>query len=232
MSFHMRNRQMMSTCTDKLKRMQYYTSARILLQDITECTHLTSLQSLLFLILFLQATSNLSACYAFLGIATRIALRMGLHRHLPNANFAPLVSELRRRAFYFIRQLDIYCSAVLGFPILLHDEDIDQELPTEIDDDFITAYGILTPPPETPGSFFQAFNAHSRLMRILMKVIKYIYPLKGIEDAATNPNETSHPTYMIDYQRIKEIEIDLQEWHEQLPERWRPSAEGPIEVIR
>lgn len=219
-------------CTDEIERMKYYTQARNLLQDITECRDLTSLQSLLFLILFLQATSNLSACYAFLGIATRIALRMGLHRHLPNANFTPLVNESRRRIFHFIRQVDIYCSALLGFPILLHDEDIDQRLPTEVDDEFITASSILPPPPGTPGSFFQAFNAQSKLMNILMKVIKYIYPLKGIEDAATNPNGDCHATYMIDYQRIKEIEGDLQEWHEQLPQRWRPSAEGPIEVTR
>ena len=157
---------------------------------------------------------------------------MGLHRHLPDANFTPLVSELRRRIFYFIRQLDIYCSALLGFPILLHDEDIDQKLPTEVDDEFITAGGILTPPPEAPGSFYQAFNAHSKLMNILMKVIKYIYPLKGIEHVGTNSNGSSSATYMIDYRHIKEIEGDLQEWHEQLPQRWRPSTEGPIEVIR
>lgn len=212
--------------------MGYYTSARILLQDITECRDLTSLQSLLFLILFLQATSNLSACYAFLGIALRTALRMGLHRHLPNADFTPLVSESRRRIFYFIRQLDIYCSALLGFPVLLHAEDIDQQLPSEIDDEFITADSITTPPPDTPGSFFQAFNAHSRLMEILMKVIKYIYPLKGLEDAVTSSDGDSSPTYMIEYRRIKEIEGDLQVWHEQLPQRWRPSAEGPIEVMR
>lgn len=212
--------------------MGYYTSARILLQDITECRDLTSLQSLLFLILFLQATSNLSACYAFLGIALRTALRMGLHRHLPNANFTPLVSESRKRIFYFIRQLDIYCSALLGFPVLLHAEDIDQQLPSEVDDEFITADSIMTPPPEAPGSFFQAFNAHSRLMEILMKVIKYIYPLKGIDEAVISSGGESSPTYMIEYRRIKEIEGDLQVWHEQLPQRWRPSAEGPIEVVR
>ena len=162
----------------------------------------------------------------------RSALRMGLHRHLPNANLTPLVSELRKRAFYFIRQLDIYCSALLGFPISLHDDDIDQKLPTEVDDEFITPDSILTPPSGTPGSFFQAFNAHSKLMNILMKVIKYIYPLKSIKDAATGSNDASSATYMIDYQRIKEIEGDLQEWHEKLPQRWRPSAEGPIEVLR
>lgn len=157
---------------------------------------------------------------------------MGLHRHLPNANFTPLVSELRKRAFYYIRQLDIYCSALLGFPIQLRDEDIDQEFPTEVDDEYTTDAGILTPPPGAPGSFFQAFNAHTKLMNILKKVVRHIYPLKGINHSAANPHGAFNTTYMIDYQRIKEIEGDLQEWHEQLPQRWRPSAEGPIEVLR
>lgn len=62
-----------------------------------------------------------------------------------------------------------------------------------------------------------------------MKVVKYIYPLKGVEECSANPQSA---TYMIDYRRIKEIETDLQVWHEQLPQRWRPSAEGPIEVMR
>ncbi|KAF3770089.1 hypothetical protein M406DRAFT_284629 [Cryphonectria parasitica EP155] len=211
---------------------KYYTCARILLQDVTECRDLTTLQALLFLILFLQATSNLSGCYAFLGIASRAAIRMGLHRHLPQANFTPLVTELRRRVFYFIRQMDIYCSALLGFPILPYDDDIDQQFPTEIDDEYITPEGIQTPPPGAPGSFFQAFNAHSRLMKILMKVVKYIYPLKGVEQCATNPSGSPHATYTIDYSRIKEIEGDLQVWHEQLPRRWRPSSEGSMEEIR
>lgn len=154
---------------------------------------------------------------------------MGLHRHLPQANFTPLVTEVRRRIFYFIRQLDIYCSALLGFPILLHDEDVDQKLPTEIDDEYITDEGIQKPPTGAPGSFLQAFNAHSRLMGILMKVVKHIYPLRGIEACGAN---SSNATYTIEYRYIKEIENDLQVWHEQLPQQWRPSPDGPIEVMR
>lgn len=64
-------------------------------------------------------------------------------------------------------------------------------------------------------------------MKILMKVVKYIYPLKTGGES-NGPNAT----YMIEYRYIKEIEHDLQVWHEQLPQRWRPSPEGPIEVIR
>lgn len=69
-------------------------------------------------------------------------------------------------------------------------------------------------------------------MKILMKVVKYIYPLKTIEEGLTATPSSPNTTYMIDYRRIKEIENDLQEWHEQLPQRWRPSAEGPIEAMR
>lgn len=66
-----------------------------------------------------------------------------------------------------------------------------------------------------------------RLMKILMKVVKYIYPLKTGGEG-NSPNAT----YMIEYRHIKEIENDLQVWQEQLPQRWRPSPEGPTEVIR
>ncbi|KAL2024408.1 hypothetical protein VTK56DRAFT_8219 [Thermocarpiscus australiensis] len=203
---------------------KYYTAARLVLQDVAECRDMVSLQGLVFMILFLQATSNISACYAYLGIALRSCVRMGLHRHLIHAKLNPIEDETRRRTFHVVRQMDLYVSAILGFPLPLADEDVDQPLPTEVDDEYITKDAILTPPPGTP-SFFQAFNAHNRLMGILARVIKDIYPLKGAE-------ERTNATFMISYSRIQDIERELQEWYEQLPIHWRPSPDGPIEVIR
>lgn len=181
------------------------------------------------MILFLQATSNISDCYAFLGIALRSCLRMGLHRHLSHEKITPIEDETRRRVFHVIRQMDFYVSAILGFPLLLHDEDVDQPLPTEVDDEYITKEAILTPPAGTP-SFFQAFNAHNRLMRLLGKVVKEIYPFKTMEQSIKG--ERMNSTFMISYARIRGIERELQEWFEQLPIHWRPSSDGPIEVIR
>ncbi|KAL7626571.1 Gypsy retrotransposon integrase-like protein 1 [Parahypoxylon ruwenzoriense] len=210
---------------------KYYSAARVLLQDITECRDLTSLQALLFMILFIQSVSNLSTCYGFVGIALRSALRMGLHRHLPHVKLDPIESETRRRVFYICRQMDTYVSALLGFPLLLNDEDIDQPLPTPVDDQFITKEEILTPIPGTP-SFFEAFNAHVRLMDILGKVVKHIYPLKGIEHGETEGVGEPYASYMISYGKIKEIEKELQQWNEELPFAWRPDSEGPVEVVR
>jgi hypothetical protein len=125
--------------------------------------------------------------------------------------------------------MDFYVSAILGFPLLLHDEDIDQPLPTEVDDEYITEDAILTPPPGTP-SFFQAFNAHTKLMGILARVVREIYPLKRLGEVTKEGG--SNATFMISYSRIQEIERELQEWSEQLPIHWRPSPDGPIEVVR
>lgn len=181
------------------------------------------------MLLYLQATSNLSGCYALLGIALRSAVRMGLHRHLPHAQLTPLEDEMRRRVFYAIRQLDVYVSALLGFPVLLKVSDIDQPLPTEVDDEFITKDAIIPPPPGTP-SFFQATNAHVRLMDLLDRVVQEVYPLRGIEGRAGKDDQAA--SFTIRYSTIKAIEAELQQWYEQLPIAWRPSPEGPIEVIR
>ncbi|KAI0118611.1 hypothetical protein GGR51DRAFT_554299 [Nemania sp. FL0031] len=211
--------------------LNYYSSARFLLQDITECRDLTSLQALLFMILFLQSISNLSTCYGFVGIALRSALRMGLHRHLPHIKLDPIESETRRRVFYICRQMDTYVSALLGFPLLLNDDDIDQLLPTAVDDQFITKEGITTPPPETP-SYIEAFNAHVKLMDLLSKVVKNVYPLKRVDPKVVDGDESQYASYMVSYARIKEMEEELQQWNEKLPFAWRPNPEGPVEVVR
>ncbi|KAI8966227.1 fungal-specific transcription factor domain-containing protein [Daldinia sp. FL1419] len=210
---------------------KYYSGARAILQDITECRDLTSLQALLFMILFIQSISNLSTCYGFVGIALRSALRMGLHRHLPHIKLNPIEAETRRRVFYICRQMDTYVSALLGFPLLLNDEDIDQPLPTPVDDEYITKDKILRPPPQTP-SFLEAFNAHVRLMDILGKVVKNVYPLKGMDQSEAEGSGQPYASYVISYGKIKEIEKELQRWNEDLPDAWRPNPIGAVEVVR
>ncbi|PNY23060.1 Stress gene activator [Tolypocladium capitatum] len=209
---------------------KYYKTARALLQDLAECRDIVSLQALLFMILFLQATSNLSACYAFVGLALRCALRIGLHRHLQHEKISPIEQEVRRRVFYVIRQMDIYISTMLGFPLLLNIDDVDQPYPTEVDDEYISSTGIIPPPPGTP-SFFEAFNAQTRLMEVLGKVTKYVYPMHGQGQPGMKGDRPA-PTYLISYSKIKEIETDLHGWYERLPEMWRPNPDGPIEVVR
>lgn len=181
------------------------------------------------MVLFLQSSANLSTCYSYIGVALRSALRMGLHRNL-TGNFNPIELETRRRVFWIVRKMDTYVSALLGFPRMLSDDDIDQELPLEIDDEYITKDGILPMPAEVT-SLYAASNAHTRLMRILAKCIKYIYPTKGVGQSVKQGSTTTAP-YIIRHEKIVEIENDLTEWLEKLPMGLKPGGEGTPEVLR
>ncbi|KAJ9192023.1 transcriptional regulator family: Fungal Specific TF [Paecilomyces variotii] len=203
---------------------QYWKAGRQLI-DITDCRDLTSLQAICFMVLFLQSSAKLSTCYSYVGIALRAALRLGLHRSV-TANFNPIERELRKRIFWVIRKMDVYVSTLLGLPQMLSDQDIDQEYPLSVDDEFITADAILPMPPGRV-SLMEGANAHSRLVNIIVKVVKYIYPVKNAKHRSKNDQ-----TYMVSHSKIREIERDLQAWMEELPSALRPGEEAGPELER
>jgi hypothetical protein len=180
--------------------------------DITDCRDLTSLQAVVFMILFLQCSARLSTCYCYIGIALRAALRMGLHRSV-STPFNPIEQETRKRVFWAIRKMDTYISVLLGLPRSVSDEDIDQEQPVEVDDEYITQDGIM-PMPEGKFSQMVGVNAQTRLLKVLSKLVKYIYPVKGFEASSVGQNTR---TYLVSYAKVREIEQDLQEWMDELP---------------
>lgn len=112
---------------------------------------------------------------------------------------------------------------------MLSSDDIDQELPSEVDDEYITKDGILEMPNGQPSLLFQASNAHTRLMFTLAKVIKYIYPIKGLEQSLQGKSKSS---YGINHAKIREIERDLAAWLDKLPMALRPGGDGPPDILR
>jgi hypothetical protein len=98
---------------------KYFKAARQMI-DITDCRDLTSLQTVLFMIIFLQASAKMATCYSFVGIALTSSLRMGLHRCV-SVGFNPIVSETRKRIFWVVRKMDTYISALLGLPKTIND---------------------------------------------------------------------------------------------------------------
>ena len=151
---------------------------------------------------------------------------MGLHRSVSIA-FNPVEREIRKRVFWVIRKMDTYVGALLGLPQILSDDDIDQEMPLEVDDEFITAGEILRMPSGRV-SVMAAFNAHTRLVMILSKTAKYIYPIKGFARVPQKSNQS----YAVKHERIQEIEQDLQDWMEGLPAALRPGAEATPALAR
>jgi hypothetical protein len=51
--------------------------------------------------------------------------------------------ECRKRVFWCAYNMDKYLSAVLGRPSIFHDDDLDQDLPSFIDDEDLSSSGII-----------------------------------------------------------------------------------------
>ncbi|KAK4541695.1 hypothetical protein LTR36_007404 [Oleoguttula mirabilis] len=192
------------------------------MMDIADCRDLTSIQAVMFMILFLQSSAKLSQCYAYVGVALRSATRMGLHRSYAG-DWNPIEAELRKRVFWIVRKMDVYIGAMLGLPQTLSDEDVDQDFPLEVDDEYITKDGIL-PMPEGQVSLMAAFNAHTRLVQIISKIVRKVYPIK-------TQHSSPDKSYSVPFSIIREIEGDLEQWKNSLPPMLSP-CQAPEKYTR
>jgi hypothetical protein len=80
-----------------------------------------------------------------MGVSARLAVRMGYHRdprHL--AKFSPFESEMRRRTFFVIVDLDLLLSFQAGLPAIIHEEEYDTEPPSNLFDDTLTRNAKLS----------------------------------------------------------------------------------------
>ena len=128
-----------------------------------------------------------------------------------------------------IYKIDIYISALLGFPVMLSSYNINKTLLIHTDDEYITKDAVLSiPRGET--SFYIVLDAHTRLILILADVIKHVYPIKSSEQSVQGSSKAS---CSISHATILAIERDLADWLDKLPMSLRQWQEGlPIEVLR
>lgn len=192
--------------------------------DVTDCRDLQNLQTILFMIIFLQSTAKLATCYAYIGVALRTCCRLGMHRNIEAPKQNVIEREERRRVFWLVRKMDTYVGTMLGLPQMLSEDDVDQKYPTEVTDECIFEDGIRTTTTDV-FPLLKATNAHTRLTAILRKVIRYVYPVKG----GSSP---SGDRYTISHARIREIERDLQQWMDALPMELRPAENAGDEISR
>lgn len=99
--------------------------------------------------------------------------------------------------------MDTYVATMLGLPKSIRADDLDQDLPLDVDDQFLTADCIL-PMPANHTSMMAVSNAHTRLLLIMANVVAYIYP---------NQKQLNRKSsYQVDYSRVVQVEADLNNW--------------------
>jgi Fungal specific transcription factor domain len=193
--------------------------------NITDVCDVTSLQALLCMIMYLQCTGTIPTCYSYVSLAVAACTRMGLHRANTCNQFNVVDREVRKRIFWTLRTTETYIMTILGLPQILSDEDIDQEFPEEIDDQFITEEGLLQPDHSLTCSM-KVVNAHTKLLIIMAKVKRLVLGRGKSQLGQDNG------LYKVDNSRIVEIENELEIWFSQLPKDCDFPQPIAVEAIR
>jgi hypothetical protein len=121
---------------DGLRSLRYYLAGSQQLSREQGAVRLASVQARLCQCLWLLSQSRINHCWSLFGTVARLAIAIGLHRNRHSDSFAndQVQAECRRRTFWSAYSLDNYLSSALGRPRTFHDDDIDQQLPSAIDD--------------------------------------------------------------------------------------------------
>lgn len=177
-------------------RSKYFNWARKLI-DLADCRDVMSLQAVVFLNMFLQCTTRISRCYSYLAVAITLALRMGLHRSLQTC-VNSVEAEVRCRIFWAIHNMEVRISSLMGLPRLLHEDDIDQIMPSEI-----TSYLFNNGENQTSSTLIS--KASARLAQIMVKIVRYIYPVESRGGNTTGK-------HLVSYTKMIQMERELDKW--------------------
>lgn len=126
--------------------------------------------------------------------------------------------------------MDIYVGAILGLPQTLSEDDIDQDFPTAVGDEYVRADGVFVPKsmPSDDIPAMAAANANFKLCKVVIRIVKTIYPIKGFQNTEQHPSRS----YSVSYNTIREIEMELQTWMEELPPQLVPRDRAPHKLVR
>ncbi|KAK8137046.1 C6 transcription factor [Apiospora sp. TS-2023a] len=110
----------------------------LLLADYACTTHRLTLQAFMLYLLAMNCLARSPAMFALMGIASRIAERMGLHRDGDLLGLSVLRSEERRRMWWQLQFLEIAVARHVGSIPLSLFADWDAKLPSNLEDEDIT----------------------------------------------------------------------------------------------
>lgn len=194
---------------------KYFLKSKTLI-DFADVSDIYSIQTLFMLTLFLQCSANLKSCYHYIGIALRSAIKEGLYKSSSLIGPTPIEDETKKRLFWSIYKVDIYMNCILGLPSSMNEDKVDQELPLDVDDERITANGIIESQDKTAFLKISSCgmnNEHTKLLLVMSRIYEYTSQL--------TLSKILHRTEL--QRRINDLELQLNMWYEQLPAALKPT---------
>lgn len=123
---------------------------------------------------FVLSKDDMGMPYLLIGIAVRLALRMGLHRDPSKVggNLTPFQGEMRRRLWHILLQVDLLCSFLLGLPVTMQAIESDTAYPRNLRDEDFDENSTELPPsrPETEITPMSYTICKSRICEVFGKV--------------------------------------------------------------
>lgn len=150
--------------------------------------------------------------WMIMGIAARLAVRMGYHRdprHL--TNISAFEGEMRRRTFYVAEIFDLLFSFQAGLPAIIHEEETDTEPPSNLFDSDFDEDCITLPPsrPPTDPTPVLYYCYKCRLAKVFRRVIRHALSLK-----------------VTSYEDTMKLDAELREMHTEIPPSLRMKPLG------
>ncbi|KAL4810893.1 hypothetical protein BDV18DRAFT_149974 [Aspergillus unguis] len=186
---------------------KWYTASKHMLSMEFGPPRLETVQARLGQCLYLLSSSRANECWYTFGTAVQLVTAIGLHRRcapkMSKKGMSYLERELRKRILWSAYTLDKYLNVIFGRPRLIHDGDIDQDLPDEVSDE-----DMLQEDPAlrvgAADSMMIAAVLHFRLGRILGEISRQFYTV--------NPIYRESPL-----EAAVRITSDLEKWKEETP---------------
>ncbi|KAI8241826.1 putative transcriptional regulatory protein [Colletotrichum sp. SAR 10_99] len=185
-----------STSQREVPGAKFFLQSVSLFEELYEEPNIEYIETLLLMCFYSHALNRQNTAYTYAGIALRLSVTMGLHRNITyDPKTPPVEIENRRRVWWTVYTFDRLCSAKLGHPVMIKDEDIDAPFPSsdglsaEEQEEFVDAGQLI---------------ANIRLARITGLLLDHTYKIHS-------PHEK---TFVSNVHRIL---TSLKEWDATLP---------------
>ncbi|KAG9034389.1 hypothetical protein FRB95_013297 [Tulasnella sp. JGI-2019a] len=197
----------------------YFTQVLQLTKPILASAKLVDLQIMALSATYLEAGATTSGAWLINGISVRFAQDVGAHREaVYSSREHAFDHQMWKRTFWCLVQKDRQISAGLGRPMCIHDDDIDLQLPLEVDDDGWDEAKQSWVQPVGKPSQLTFLIQQSKLTDILADCMRTVYCINkskvrlGFVGAEWEQN------------KVSELDSALNEWQEALPDhlRWDP----------
>ncbi|GJD00282.1 fungal specific transcription factor domain-containing protein [Colletotrichum higginsianum] len=167
----------------------FYGRLRELLRDeILDHSSISHVQVLLLVSHYLLTTRYPNRCYNIIGMASRMAVGLGLHLEKAGSVPSTIATQVRRRLWHGCFQMEMFVSMTLGRPpgIMVND---DVPLPDAIDDDCLQGSNPGQPAQLVSELLFNVENI--KLTKILGMILRRVYHPPP-HDAPSRPDPSSN----------------------------------------